>query len=810
VPWGVPLASVCALLGGSGAAHPCPARVVPTTCGASPRHVSPPTALHPGAVSGRLTGPGPFVRGGFCGAAIALSARHDGRGVAWFNPKTIPLMPRWVWGGALAGALPCPPAQFLEGDVWGCGDASLALLWATGVGWLDNLWPMLGGDRVRLLEVGASALFTDASVLPLPVWDAVVYADEELPGVMGAWSHPHQRALDAAVAREAGAGFAAVRWARVFENHFLCGPLVTWAFTGFPIFCSMAPAHGFTRRNPPFSALDERAADVWVSAQVAAGKVVRVPVGGSGAPLPPFVCSPLGAVAKDGGAARRIIHNLSAVEGSVGGSVNDFTHYEAIGALDLLSLEGLMRRMLHLRTARPGVPLFAFKRDLSQCYRQFMTRVRERWPMGFWWRGVFYTHAAVMWGHASAAHVVSLLTCAVCDLMAARGFFVVVYLDDFVSVEASAERSVAASAALTEILCALGLVESVTKAVLTCQQLAVVGVAVDLARFTFGVTDERAMALVQLIDEVLLVAAGGQAVALLVAQRLTSKLNFVAPVISLSRPYLFSLWRWLAPQAEEPRPHFRRVGVEVVAALMWWRRVLVGPAGGRTASLLTGVVAPIRGLVGVSTDASDVGFGIVVASARMFAMGAWEAWEVALLSINCRELYTVAIAALSFGALFRGRVVCVLVDNEVTHFAVCNGGANHPCLRILVWVIAWAQERYVFRLVTRWIPGVTNRLADAASRGVNLALWDPVTGSARSPDGPLWSESPGAVELVRRLFTSGLNPTCTSKQELSERVARQWGIGTLSVETVVCGTSPTLWAPNCGASTAAVDFPLFM
>jgi hypothetical protein len=250
--------------------------------------------------------------------------------------------------------------------------------------------------------------------------------------------------------------------------------------------------------------------------------------------------------------------------------------------------------------------------------------------------------------------------------------------------------------------------------------------------------------------------------------------------------------------------------VEVIASLSWWRRVLVGPAHGRTSSLLTAVDMPLRGLVGVATDASGVGFGIVVASARLFAMGPWLPWETELLSINCRELYTVAIAALSFGAQFRGLVVCVLVDNEVTHFAVCNGGANHPCLRILVWVIAWAQENFEYRLITRWIPGVTNRLADAASRGVNLSVWDPVGACVPLPDAPRWRESPAAVAVVRSLFTSASSRICTSKQELCERVAQRWDIGMLTEWSIACGACLSSSDPSYGASKAGVALPLFM
>jgi hypothetical protein len=92
----VQLASVRVPRGGSGAAHRRLALAVFTTL---PCNVSPPTALHIGAASGRLMGPGPFVRERGCGTCTPSCARRGRWWVAWFSVKTIPLEPFGVQGG---------------------------------------------------------------------------------------------------------------------------------------------------------------------------------------------------------------------------------------------------------------------------------------------------------------------------------------------------------------------------------------------------------------------------------------------------------------------------------------------------------------------------------------------------------------------------------------------------------------------------------------------------------------------------------------------------------------------------------------
>jgi hypothetical protein len=256
-----------------------------------------------------------------------------------------------------------------------------------------------------------------------------------------------------------------------------------------------------------------------------------------------------------------------------------------------------------LRARDPGAHLHGWKIDMSAAYRQFMLRRNERWAMGFEWPpGVFWAHECIIWGAKGSAHAVCLFTAAVCDLMAAKGFRVWSFIDDFVGLEASAEAAWAAVRALRALFAELGIDENVAKFCAPSPQLTALGVAMDFAAYTMGVTDARAARLVAALEAALAATPGR--VPIRDAQRLVGKLGFVQPLFPLSRPFLFSLWRWLA---EAPQGAALPVGVEVAMSLSWWRAALGVPPASRAASMLGGTVAPLQLLLGVTSDASDWG-----------------------------------------------------------------------------------------------------------------------------------------------------------------------------------------------------------
>ena len=701
-------------------------------------------------------------------------------------------------------------------DVFHVAPGACFELWRDACGLIARVEQTLHGPACRSLIVHSSPLFSATPSAPLPVWDAAIHADEE--SALAVWSHPSQPAT-VNVSALPGAHLLPGNWPAIFEGNAIGPALTAWASTGFPSCCSMRPEHGFTLPNPRFTDVQQAAVEAWVTAQIEEGCIARVPAR-AGAPPFPFVCSPLGTAPKDDGL--RVIHNLSAPFGS---SVNDACDYTPLGRLDMLCVEGIARRMLFLRTQFPGVPLYAHKSDLRAAYRQLPSRQRDAWLMGLTLRGQLFHHTRVMWGAAASTHICSLFTNAICDAMALRGYFVCVCVDDFVSIEASLTRSQESHTALLGLLSAAGARESPKKRVPPCTRLPVVGVWIDLEAFTIGVTAARASALAEKVSGVLELGPNAS-LSLREAQSLTGKLNFISCVVPLSRPYVFSLFRWTAPHHDALRatpPNTCAMIPEVTHALRWWLRVLRGPPHRLCVSLLVGVQHPLTVHTGVSTDASDWGYGIVLAQERIFAHGPWDPLS-ALLSINARELAAVAIFAVTFGHMLTGRVVVVALDSDVAFHALLAGGSDNVALRMLTHVVAWAQEEFGFRLVARHLPGELNFRADHASRGLSLSTSDPLCppptdGRPCTPDAlrpgasrlfrapQAWHES-RVSPLVATLFSHVSPPCCTTRLALYRAVEARWLCGTPFASNTPFGICPASLARACSTLRPITALPL--
>jgi hypothetical protein len=124
-----------------------------------------------------------------------------------------------------------------------------------------------------------------------------------------------------------------------------------------------------------------------------------------------------------------------------------------------LAKQGRFARLHSLR----GVAIIA-KLDMS-CYRNFPLRARDWWLHGLEWAGELLAHVFVIWGGKPAAHLISLVTQAICDALQPQfpDCDVSVYLDDFHIVGRTIERVWEVVRALRGILSALGIEEAVDK-----------------------------------------------------------------------------------------------------------------------------------------------------------------------------------------------------------------------------------------------------------------------------------------------------------------------------------------------------------
>ena len=85
--------------------------------------------------------------------------------------------------------------------------------------------------------------------------------------------------------------------------------------------------------------------------------------------------------------------------------------------------------------------------------------------------------------------------------------------------------------------------------------------------------------------------------------------------------------------------------------------------------------------------------------------------------INEKELLSIYLAALQWGAEWMNKHVVVHVDNMTAKAGINKGSSSSPVIMKMLRDLFRISAKYNFHLVAVFIPGVENILADAASRG---------------------------------------------------------------------------------------------
>ena len=677
-------------------------------------------------------------------------------------------------------------------DTWGASpSASLHLARP----WLQRVWDLpLSALATACLQDRRCPrpLFAPSLTGPVPFWDAPISPFEEEPAVTAAWSHPASPTFDSRVQAPSSVRQHAAAWASVFHEHPHCSALSTWATFGFPDMCSLQTSAARDVANPRFSPAEAVEVSTWLDEQIAGGHMIDL---GPSPPQPHFI-SPITCAPKPGSTRLRICHNLSSPRGSSVNTATAFSpHLEPMG---LGTVADIVHRARHVLTAGTTGEVWGFRIDLLGCYRQFDLRRHAWWRYCLRWRGRVLAHRAVIWGARGAAHVVSIVTQAICDMLAQEGHWVTAYLDDFIGIAASREEAWAAVRALRRILATLGLVEATPKFVEPARDFVALGVRFDFTSGVIAVTPERAASLSQRLQSVLCGRVSRKEV-----ESITGRLLFVAPLFVHGRMRVYPWWRWLAgwDSLGNSGP---TAPPEVAVSAQWWLRQLSPGPGDLAYSLTTALTPTLSVLVGVQSDSCDQGFGWVCPSLLRYICGEWTPEEVEALSSNARELATVVLGLVAHAPLLSGHIVVAETDNFTSFCAVNNEGADDEILRLLVNVLFWAAELFCFLPVLHWLQGSKNTVTDALSRHELPAEWLAHDGSHLVDD---WTASPIPSSL-RSLFWTELRPGSDTRPRLRRLVSRLWQRGTTFGPPTVAGICPI--SAESGYPLWKATFPLFV
>ena len=484
-------------------------------------------------------------------------------------------------------------------------------------------------------------------------------------------------------------------------------PLLQWLEEGFPSLSDCAPITLLSRNHGSF--FTHKADSLkHLRDEVAAGRILDC---GPTLPCWPFRVNPLGSVEKKGTAARRRISDMSFPARE---SVNDGIDCSQLPALRYASVQDVAA-ILRVHQAAGGAPMFMAKVDLEAAYRQFPLRSQDWWQFGYFVEGRFYLDTRLPFGLATAPSHFSRITRAICWLMHRAGFHCIGYLDDFLLLEATRERTAAAVDFLLALLTRLGVPISQRKFALEgapTNQIIFLGILIDSERLELRLDIDRLVS----IKSELSIWRDRRSASVREIASLVGTLAFAARVIGPGRLYMSRLILALRAGRRGPIRYEmqRELSKGFLDDVAWWALVMPLWNG---VSILPPAAPSTDPRFIVHMDASDWGYGGWCSTGYFYGPWPSEFWRST--PIHVRELAAVILAVIAFGESWVGThvVLSFFSDNDAVVHSLSAGFARHDDrLNGLMRVLHLLQAQHQFAFAARHIAGVRNVGADALSR----------------------------------------------------------------------------------------------
>jgi hypothetical protein len=490
-------------------------------------------------------------------------------------------------------------------------------------------------------------------------------------------------------------------------------PLLQWLEDGFPSLSACAPVSFLARNHGSFEAHRSDSMK-HLREEVEAGRIIDC---GTSIPCWPIRINPLGSVEKKGTFARRRISDMSFPAHH---SVNDGIDCSQLPALRYASVQDVAD-ILRVHHAAGGGPMFMAKVDLEAAYRQFPLRPADRWQFGYFVDGRYYLDTRLPFGLSTAPSHFSRITRAICWLMRRAGYTCIGYLDDFLMIEATRERTEAAVAFLLALLERLGLPVSQRKLAAEgtpANHMIFLGILVDADKLELRLDNSRLSS----IRAELAIWLGRRSATIRQIASLVGVLAFAARVIGPGRLYMSRLIQALRSGRRGPIRYDRQIGLsaEFLADLAWWSAVMPDWNG---VSILSPVAPSTDPRYVIHVDASDWGYGGWCSTGYFY--GPWPSDFWRSVPIHLREMAAMVLAVLAFGSDWPGVhvVLSFFSDNDAVVHTLSNGFARvDPRLNALMRMLHLLQTRHSFAFATRHIAGLRNVAADALSRN-NVSLF---------------------------------------------------------------------------------------
>lgn len=409
---------------------------------------------------------------------------------------------------------------------------------------------------------------------------------------------------------------------------------------------------------------------------------------------PPDIISPMAAIPKpDGGV--RLIHDCSRPGGL---AVNDYCTSDW--------KQKFARVDDAARLVTPGC--FMAKVDLKQAYRSVPISQHSQRVAGLKWQldsnTVYLKDTRLCFGSKLAPGIFHRLTQAVKRMLKRRGLkATVVYLDDFFIKAETFADCVYALNTLIFLLRKLGFQINWNKVVDPTTKLIFLGIEIDSVDMCLRLPEDK---LSQVRQELSLFAARKRA-SKKQLQSLAGKLNFCASVVYGGRVYS----RRIIDALNRLKADNHKVMLcgSIKADIAWWQSFMANFNG---KSLLLDKV-PIKS---VFTDSCNLAGGGYFEGDWFYCN--WECdWPmVSKLHINSKEILAVYLAVCRWAPYWKNKKIYIQSDNMVTVHTINRGTSKNPFLMACLRVLFWLSATFNFHITARFIPGLTNTLADGISR----------------------------------------------------------------------------------------------
>lgn len=344
--------------------------------------------------------------------------------------------------------------------------------------------------------------------------------------------------------------------------------------------------------------------------------------------------------------------------------------------------------------------------DLKDAYFQIPVHQESRRYLRFTWKGIPLQFRVLCFGLSTAPQVFTRMMAPISAASHQRGIRLLRYLDDWLLLATSKQEAVASTRILLELCSSLGVVINWEKSDLCpTQEKTFLGVEIHSTLLKAFPTQTRINNFMSLLDPFL-------STRLPKAREWLALLGHMASLIHLipgARRRMRSLQLQLAKEWNSQRQdenHPVPWDKDSYLDLLWWSEeanLLVGQ------SLLQ--ASPDLCLY---TDASSEGWGASVL--HQSTSGTWSIQERSL-HINLLELRAIRLGLLHFKDMFRGKTVAIFSDNA-TALAYINkqGGTRSSSLNYEAQTILRWTEQYAVTIITQFVKGSSNVLADCLSR----------------------------------------------------------------------------------------------